>query len=264
MTIFWCEDSLYGILTGVYDAWDSRLGHENVRLKTDAQDTLELFCAYRQVHTDEEKAEKVLRTVRKRMGESAWEAICYAAASEQGEKADSIYRIIVLGLSLPNGKEVVNCLQNKDVLQVMRLRQRVWHEAHRMLGFLRFEELGNGVLYARFQSPCAVLPFLAPHFADRYRQEDWIIHDLDRGLLAIHRRNHAWFLTDAAALNLDYVQQYSGQEEDFQKLWKSFCESIAIAERKNPGCQQNLLPLRFRPHMTEFQAEKVFDMSGNS
>ena len=27
MTIFVCEDSLDGILTGVYDAWDSRLGH---------------------------------------------------------------------------------------------------------------------------------------------------------------------------------------------------------------------------------------------
>lgn len=34
MTVFVCEDSLDGILTGVYDAWDSRLGHSGVRLKT--------------------------------------------------------------------------------------------------------------------------------------------------------------------------------------------------------------------------------------
>lgn len=32
MTVFLCEDSVCGILTGVYDAWDSRLGHANVKL----------------------------------------------------------------------------------------------------------------------------------------------------------------------------------------------------------------------------------------
>ena len=43
MTIFVCEDSLDGILTGVYDAWDSRLGHRRVKLKTAGVDTYELF-----------------------------------------------------------------------------------------------------------------------------------------------------------------------------------------------------------------------------
>ena len=32
MTIFQCRDSLEGILCGVYDAWMSRLGHENAAL----------------------------------------------------------------------------------------------------------------------------------------------------------------------------------------------------------------------------------------
>ena len=75
MTVFVCEDSLDGILTGVYDAWDSRLGHSGVRLKTADTDNYELFCEYREVATDMEKAEKVLRTVLRRMGEEAREAI---------------------------------------------------------------------------------------------------------------------------------------------------------------------------------------------
>ena len=29
MVVFVCEDSPEGIFTGVYDAWNSRLGHEN-------------------------------------------------------------------------------------------------------------------------------------------------------------------------------------------------------------------------------------------
>ncbi|MEI3525814.1 MAG: hypothetical protein V8Q27_06605 [Eubacteriales bacterium] len=77
MTVFVCEDSLDGILTGVYEAWDSRLGHrggEEFRRKCWIQ--MELFCEYRTVGTNLEKAEKVLRTVIRRMGEEAREAIC--------------------------------------------------------------------------------------------------------------------------------------------------------------------------------------------
>ena len=59
-TVFLCEDSLDGILTGVDEAWDSRLGHENVRLQTESGDTMELFCEYRAVPADLEKAGKVL------------------------------------------------------------------------------------------------------------------------------------------------------------------------------------------------------------
>ena len=255
-TIFVCEDSLDGILTGVYEAWDSRLGHENVRLQTEAEGTLELFCQYRPVRRDLEKAEKVLRTVRRRMGEKAREAVCYAAACTDERKADAIYRLIVLGLSMADGTKAVDCLQNPAVLLVEKLRYKAWHEAERMLGFLRFEELENGVLYARMEPPYAVLPLIAPHFADRLYQENWIIHDLRRGQAAVHRAGGGWFLTEAEALSALEKESRSGAEREFQKLWQAFCSSIAIEERRNPRCQQNLLPLRFRPYMTEFGADR--------
>ena len=54
--VFQCEDTLTGILTGVYDAWDSRLGHENVRLQSGDQENLELFCEYEEVEPDLVKA----------------------------------------------------------------------------------------------------------------------------------------------------------------------------------------------------------------
>ena len=253
MTIFVCEDSLDGILTGVYDAWDSRLGHSRVKLKTAGVDTYELFCEYRDVKTDMEKAEKVLRTVFRRMGEEAGEAICYACACPHPDKADAIYRLIARGLSMTDGTKAVHYLQDSSVSLVMKLRQKAWHEAHRMLGFLRFEELSGGVLYAQMEPPCAVLPLIAPHLADRLRQENWIIHDLKRGLLALHRAGGWWVLTDDQELNREFLAGRSEREEEFQMLWKTFCRTIAIEERRNPHCQQTLLPYRFRPHMNEFQ-----------
>ncbi len=253
ITVFQCEDSLDGILTGVYEAWDSRLGHGAVRLETAAEANLELFCAYRQVKTDLEKAEKVLRTVRKRMGEEGEEAVCYAAACRDSRRADAIYRMIVLGLHLIDGREAVNCLQNENVSLVMKLRMKAWHEAHQLMGFLRFEELENGVLYGRIEPDCAALPLLAPHFADRYRQENWVIHDVGRQQLALHRTGKPWVLAEAGDLDASYLERRSPREEEFCRLWKSFCGTIAIEERRNPRCQRSLLPLHFRRYMTEFQ-----------
>ena len=253
--VFLCEDSLDGILTGVYEAWDSRLGHENVRLQTESGDTMELFCEYRAVPADLEKAEKVLNTVRRRMGEKAREAVCYAAACPDGRRADAIYRLIVLGLSLPDGRQAVNCLQDPSVLLVEKLRYKAWHEAERMLGFLRFEELCGGILYGPMEPPYAVLPLIAPHFADRLLQENWLIHDVKRKQIAVHRKGGAWFLADAGLLDLGCLESRSEEEAGFQALWKTFCQNIAIEERRNPRCQQNFLPLRFRPCMTEFSEE---------
>ena len=44
------------------------------------------------------------------------------------------------------------------------------------------------------------------------------------------------------------------EEKEWEKLWKTFFTTIAIEQRKNPDCQRNHLPLRFRLLMTEFAA----------
>ena len=49
---------------------------------------------------------------------------------------------------------------------------------------------------------------------------------------------------------------YAAVEETYQELFKQFCDSIAIEARINPKLQMNMLPLRFRPNMTEFQGDR--------
>jgi len=36
-------------------------------------------------------------------------------------------------------------------------------------------------------------------------------------------------------------------------LFQSFCRSLSILERQNQPLQQQLVPLKYRMHMTEFQ-----------
>ena len=35
MTVFTCEDNFDAMMTCVYEAWASRLGHSNIKLKTE-------------------------------------------------------------------------------------------------------------------------------------------------------------------------------------------------------------------------------------
>ena len=157
--VFQCEDTLTGILTGVYDAWDSRLGHEHVRLSTVCDGNLELFCEYVQTEPDTEKAEKVIRTIKRRMGEEAFEMIAYAASYPDDQKADAIYRMIVTGLHLPDGRQITGMLTHSQVRLVFELRRKAWHIAHRYMGFVRFRELENGVLFSEIDGEADVLIF---------------------------------------------------------------------------------------------------------
>ncbi len=192
MTVFECEDSSDGIFTGIYDAWDSRLGHANVRLQLQGMHTLELFTQYRQVVPDAGKAEKVARTIRRKMGEESYQIIFRAAMAKSGEKADCIYRTLVQGLSSHISEKeaaaILEHLTDPAICKVFELSRRVWHEAHHYMGFVRFSELKNGVLFSEIEAENQVLPLLADHFADRLPNEDFLIYDRAHDRCLLHRR----------------------------------------------------------------------------
>ena len=45
----------------------------------------------------------------------------------------------------------------------------------------------------------------------------------------------------------------SEKELQYQALFRSFCHAITIEGRRNAELQRNMLPLRFREYMFEFQ-----------
>ncbi|MDE7319673.1 MAG: TIGR03915 family putative DNA repair protein [Lachnospiraceae bacterium] len=249
--VFQCEDTLTGILTGVYDAWDSRLGHENVRLQSGDHENLELFCEYEEVEPDLGKAEKVLGTIRTRLGEEAYEMIAYASAYPHAGKADAIYRMIVVGLHLPDGRMVSGMLTHPDVRLVFELRRKTWHMAHRYMGFVRFRELKNGVLFSEIEAEADVLALIAPHFADRLMMEDWAIYDRRRRKAAVHPAGKGWVILEDAKEAFSSLQE-SEAEPYFDRLWKIFHRALGIESRVNPGLQMSFLPRKFRPFMNEF------------
>lgn len=260
MTIFECEDTVDGIFTAVYDAWDSRLGHANVRLQLQGVHTLQLFADYREVVTDGGKAEKVARTIRRRMGTESYEMIYRAASAQDAEKADAVYRVIVLGLSERSGvrsAEAIRKLQDPSVCHVFELARKVWHETHRYLGFVRFRELESGVLFSEIEAEAQVLPMLAIHFADRFPNENFMIYDHGHRDCLVHRAGGPWVILKDTEPDTDQRQRLSEDEAGMQRLWRGFCRSISIKERENPALQRQVWPLKFRKWMTEAEDENL-------
>lgn len=241
-----------GILTGVYDAWDSRLGHRKVRLTTARNENMELFCEYEETKPDTGKAEKVIRTVRSRLGEEAFEMIAYAAACPHDGKADAIYRMIVLGLHLPDGTKICGMLTQPDVRLVFELKRKAWNIAHRYKEFVRFRELQSGALVSEIDAEADILALIAPHFADRLPLENWLIYDWRRKKAAVHRAGGEYLiLEEIDAENLKELQD-SGEEDDYGALWKYFHQAVGIDARTNKKLQMSMLPLKFRRFMKEF------------
>lgn len=258
MYTFICEDSIDGIFTGVYDAWASKYGHSHIRLTAGDMDNFELFQEYITVTPDSEKSAKVARTLHERLGEEVYSDICQAILAneftvrrKQLDKADCIYRTIVLGFSLADGSKVLHALSEPYVRRVFELARATANEAHHLLGFLRFCELENQVLFASIHPKNDVLPILAEHFSDRLPVEHFIIYDENRRLAVIHKASTPYLIADASSLNQDIIKRYSQKELEYRKLWCGFFESIAIDARKNPKLQSQNIPKRFWPDTIE-------------
>ena len=84
-----------------------------------------------------------------------------------------------------------------------------------------------------------------------------MILDERRATAGIHPAGKTWFLTKLSKQELETLQQAGGQkdenEQEIEVLFQSFCRSLSILERQNQPLQQQLVPLKYRMHMTEFQ-----------
>lgn len=253
--VFICENSIEGILTGVYDAWEealsSKLGHGHCKLAV-VLEQAELFCTYRETKADPDKAEKVIRTLRRRLGEEACEWLCYAMASHEPDKANAVYKTIVAGFSMKQGFRVFDKVTDPYVARCFELKRNVGSEINRELEFLRFKELENGVLLAKIHPKNDVLMYLGPHFSDRLPLEDFLIYDMNRGKALFHERRKDWYMMDALELDGEASERVSTEEEYYQDLFRMFCHTIAIESRENRALQRQFLPLYFRDVMPEF------------
>ncbi len=254
-----CEDSTEGILTGVYEAYRFKkdrgiASHDAIHLVTAEPEVQRLFTEYVHIQADHGKAAKVTGTIAAQLGDETWYRLSMAMVSCHEEKADAVYHTVVLGLKTRD-RHVTDRLKEDCVQGVFKCARASDNELCHLRQFLRFSELQNGMLYAKIDAKHHVLPYLMPHFADRLPADDFVIYDENTQTFGLHARFKKWYLMRGADFD-ERTLVYAAVEETYQELFRQFCDSIAIEARINPKLQMNMLPLRFRPNMTEFQGQR--------
>jgi probable DNA metabolism protein len=198
------------------------------------------------VETDILKAEIVSDAINRLISKEAYVHVYYCYLSNDAEKENLILDFLIFAFKY--GRNTMNFYTHEKVLPINEIYKRVAREEHRVLGILRFSEIG-GILYAKYSPDNDISILLADHFADRYKHEKFIIYDEKRKKVVVYANNN-WEIKEN--INIDDIE-FSIKETMIQKLWKQYFTDLAIKERKNINLQFQFVPSRYRKNMTEFK-----------
>lgn len=130
MKIYTCKDRLEDIMTCIYDAWVEavRIGHNQIQVKKEPIFQQTMFDEYIHVDGDAEKAEKVIRSIRRDISDEAYMDVYYATLSAEEDALQAIYNFLRVGFAV--GCCVLDYYTNPHVMRILELRRKVGNESH--------------------------------------------------------------------------------------------------------------------------------------
>lgn len=242
------DGSFDGFLTVIYEVFHRHQLPDMIARETHY--TPSLLATPVLIETDLEKGEKVSNGIRERISSGVLKNVFFAYLSELEGIEVAVMHYLKLGFQM--GERVERLLSDPWVMKIHRACQKVGKENHLMVGLLRFHHLCGDVYYAPMEPDHNILCLIAPHFASRLADQNWIIHDLRRGIAAVYDQQD-WVLTPVDSPELT---QYSEEEGIYQALWQRFFKQIAIEDRTNPKLQRRLMPARYWSHLVEKVEQK--------
>ncbi len=195
------------------------------------------------VKTDAETAHKAKERFMQLDGDCLGELDLLLRSGEEN-KSQIAYRYMKLISEYK--RPVRGMLANEDVLQAANCIQRVTVELHRLRGFIRFMESESGALYAPFSPDHDICDLLLPHFRARLPKHPFVLHDIARKKAAVYDGAHSFTAPlDRAEIAL------SANEEEWQKLWKRYYDSVNIPSRERLKQMRGYMPVRYWKFLPE-------------
>lgn len=198
------------------------------------------------IETDIEKAKIVSDSINNKVSKEAYINVYYCFLSNYKSKENIILDFLIFAFKY--GKKTMNFYTHEKVLPINEIYLKVAKEVHRFLGILRFADL-EGFLFSKFSPDNDIILLMADHFADRYKNEKFLIYDEKRKKGLIYAKNH-WEVNEN--IIIDNIEE-SNSERMIQSLWKQYFNDLAIEERKNQNLQFQFVPSRYRKNMAEFK-----------
>lgn len=237
------DGTFEGLLTAIYEAYYRRENPDDIVPKEREEENFLIQRYY--IETNTEKASKVYKSIEEKISEEALKRVFYAYLSELPKSGIAVLNYLRIGYKM--GANVDNNLANEAVLAMDKINYKVSMEQHRLLGLLRFKMLEGGILYAAFEPEHNIIGLLAPHFASRISNENWIIHDLKRNIGVFYNKDE-WIIKDFILEDDIVIRE---DEEEYQDLWKAYYKHISIESRKNLRLKKNHMPMKYWKHLVE-------------
>lgn len=164
-------------------------------------------------------------------------------------KEIEILKYILNGFKV--GSNINNMLSLDYVLKVQKLRKNTLHEAHRLKGLVRLSEVGNNLWYSSIHPDNNVIEQIGHFLMKRFPTQNLILHDKNRNLAFLYNeKNKDYYEIISVPINFK-VSEFSEEELEFQNLWKTFFNTIAIKERTNSRLQMQYMPKKYWNDLVE-------------
>lgn len=238
------DGTFQGFLCCVAECFRDKRLPQGIELLDEPQATL---FGIKEVPTDPELAERVERSIPRRISAEAYQLVRDSFLTCLEGKEGKILRFLLLGYKY--GAKVTKLTVNDDVHALLKAVQFLKNEAHFHVEFLRFSDCGE-FLASVVTPKNTVLPLIAPHFCDRFSGENFMIYDRTHQMGFLHQNTGRREFFHADSLELPSPSE---EEEKFRALWKLFYKTIAVEGRINLRQRRTMMPMRYWPNMTEFQ-----------
>lgn len=238
MKIIVYDGTFEGFLTVIFTQYK-----EIFKIKIESEKDQISFLDQKYIKTNFEKAKRVEDSIKKNISKEFYYDIKIAFKSDYKNKDTIIARLIKL--SFLKGEKIIKST-NKYAVTFNKMVKNYSREAHAFMGLLRFKEIQEGFLFAKYESHNDILEDLSRHFLQRMPKEKFVIYDKNKNKAFVSIYGN---FEVVEILNLDIKE--SKKEEFFQNLWIGFYDAIAIKERKNKKLMIENMPKKYWKYLPE-------------
>ncbi|MDJ0915303.1 MAG: putative DNA modification/repair radical SAM protein [Desulfobacterales bacterium] len=247
--VYVIDATFEALLTAIFEAYFRKQPPDAIASKVSDQPGL--FDRRIEIPTDPTKSDRVWKGLKSHLGADRRQMLYDAYLSGSSGVATAIFRYVQASIPLTkHGKSVAHIASH---LEIEKLSHKVRREAHRMKGFIRFQQVKDNRYLALIEPQYDVLPLIRRHFELRFANQAWIIYDT--------HRNYGFYFdrqkTSELRLDIDELKAYGKvpiSEEHFsQTLWQRYYAAVNIPHRNNPKLHLRQLPRRYWRYLTEKQ-----------
>lgn len=240
-----CYDGSFdGLLSAVFQGYLRKAPMASITFREEVQTGFGREII--QVETQEEESRRVEQGILKKAGSTALALIETGFWSGQEDKDTLLYRYIQAALQL--GPRVYNDLSHPDVLAMEYLCRNIRREQERMMGFVRFSQLENGVFFSSIAPRNSLVPLLMPHFSDRFNIQPFLLQDTEHKMVGVYD-GEGWYLVETDQLHLPGV---SPEEEEYRRMWRGFYDAVTVEARRSSKRRRNMMPKWYWKNLPEF------------